>query len=418
MSSHPVIDHRSKGRARNFAEINYAVGLTPCPECGSRTRPRLHYASDTNAMTVTVDCGACGARRIEEFATDGDPAEGLHEQMQLGMKAPSEIISPQQFAAELDRLLRLVGDPTKLSGAAHRASSTAAWDAVTAAHELAKFGEHTLVLPTAWPQQGTKRETAAARRDELVAIAEKHLTERAAGHERGLADAKSLGATPSAYPPSIAFRLAVETGALAGVDDCLALLGRLSSEQALAHPVTFAQKAASIRRTQLGDRANIGLAAAEGSRVTVTPLPSKSDGWTAWRDAMHVASQARVNALGAKALDVATAAFDLERARQLQERIAYLRASAPAHAGLATEARTASKSAEGARTRLLAALDPLIVFTALAETHAAIESWADSESYEAASKRLTLDHLPMDYLVKQNEKLREIFAKIADNLPH
>jgi hypothetical protein len=417
VSNHPVIDHRSKGRARNFAEINYAVGLTPCPECGSRVRPRLFYSSDPNTMTVTVDCGVCGARRIEEFATDGDPAEGMHEQMQLGMKAPSEIISPQQFAAELDQLLPLVGDPLKLSGAAHRASSEAAWDAVTAAYELAKFGEHALVLPKAWPQQGTKRETAAARRDELVAIAEQHLAERRAGNERGLAEAKALAATPSAYPPSIAFRLAVETGALAGVDDTLALLSRLSSEQALAHPATFAQKAASIRRTQLVDRAGIGLAAAEGSGVTVTPLPSTSDGWTAWRNAMRMAGKARVNELGSKALDVATAAFDLERARQLQERIAYLRASAPEHAELATQAHAASKTAEGARTRLLAALGPFLVFAALAETHAAIESWADRESYEAASKRVMLDNLPMRYLVNQNEKLREIFAKIAANLP-
>lgn len=374
-------------------------------------------------MTVRVYCGVCGAPREEIFATDGDPTEGEHERMHLGMQAPSEVITARQFAAELDRLLPLVGDPTTLSGAQHRASGEAAWEAVTAAYELEKFPEAAIILPKVWPQSGSKRETMAARRAELVALAEKHLEERPAGMERGLAAAKALATPASAYPPSSAFRLAINAGALAAARDIEALLAKLAADPAAISPdklppaATFKPKAMDSWRTSLIEKVELELAAAKASGVHIPAPPPNADGWHAWRDALLAASKARVNQLGVKALEAAAAAFDLARGRWSLELIAHIRASSPEHPLLESEATRAMKASELARLRLFDALELFVVFPELAAPRMALPFWADRQAYGAARRRASLDNLAFAAYAKSNEELREIFAKIADNLP-
>lgn len=126
-------------RARTMQEMLFAASLDPCPSCGAIVE-ELALDGGGDAWVLSGACASCGTRCSFQFATEGNPRQGAHERLQLGDGRPSEIISAQQFAEELERLAPSVRDDvTQLPVAAWTAQKTAAERAYTAAVELAKF---------------------------------------------------------------------------------------------------------------------------------------------------------------------------------------------------------------------------------------------------------------------------------------
>ncbi len=404
--------------ARTSAEMGYAVSLQPCPSCGERETPRLIVTGAGERWTCVCDCARCGARRSHVFATHGDPATAPRPRHHLGVGV-SEIITPRQLAAEIDRLASSISpDPASLAGAAFRRSCAALDRTLTSAIELEKFPDDQLVIPRAWAAGGrSPRQVVTGERARIEALFQTYVAEE----ELAIVRAATVisGATPAKLPATTALKLALAHGALAATQDTEALLADLvvgDGDDKLDHAVMFATKGVSIERltAQIDLTAQATEARARGFSVPVAPT-SPSD-WNGWRATLDAAMSPFLNELGAHARAIATKTFDLVRARNHLSRIAYLRAAAPEQAQLATSARQVSTRAERARAELDDALD-LLDLPAVQDVRHKLGTWALGETRASMRANTRLDNLPFAEIVDSNAALRTVLGELAAALP-
>lgn len=187
----PIFWHYAKTQApsithaRTVAEMGYAVSLQPCPSCGARETPHLSMLGQGDRWTYVCDCTRCGARRSHVFATHGDPAKGPRPRRHLG-EGFSEILTPQQLADEIDRLVPGVApDPSRLAGAEFRKAFAALDRTLTTVYELEKFPDDRLVAPRAWAQ-GLRppRQAVSEERAGIVALFEQYVAAEDAAQQR------------------------------------------------------------------------------------------------------------------------------------------------------------------------------------------------------------------------------------------
>lgn len=128
-------------RARSIHEMHFAASLEPCPKCGTRIdAQQLSLAGNDEAWALTGNCPRCATPRAFTFVTYGDPLTAPAPRDELAGPAPSEIISPAQWIAEIDRLIPLVRpDPTKLEIDEWKASRDANKRLLVCLNELRKF---------------------------------------------------------------------------------------------------------------------------------------------------------------------------------------------------------------------------------------------------------------------------------------
>jgi hypothetical protein len=126
-------------RARTVQEMLFAASLVPCPGCGGADAKLALYGHD-DGWVLSGPCSGCGAPRSFQFATEGNPRSGAYERLQLGDGRPSEVITAEQFAAELERLEPgLRDDVSNVPITDWHGQKAVAERAYTAAVELAKF---------------------------------------------------------------------------------------------------------------------------------------------------------------------------------------------------------------------------------------------------------------------------------------
>lgn len=127
---------------RSLAEMGFAASLVPCRHCGSTRPTRLKLQGGGNSWVLYGPCSACGRARWVNFSTDGDPTlqHRAHPWRELGGAEPSRIITPEQFVAELQRLVPAThADPRTLDVPAWLEAAALNDRAVTTARELLKF---------------------------------------------------------------------------------------------------------------------------------------------------------------------------------------------------------------------------------------------------------------------------------------
>ena len=128
------------GTPRSLAEMEFAASLEPCPHCGTTRSANLDLQGAGRSWVLHGPCPSCGKARSVSFTTDGSPLGREHDRLELGGPEPSRIITPEQFAAELDRLLPAThSEPTTLDGAAWLEGTTLNDRAVMISRELLKF---------------------------------------------------------------------------------------------------------------------------------------------------------------------------------------------------------------------------------------------------------------------------------------
>jgi len=420
----PVFWHHSKAPspikyARTLAEMGFAVSLQPCPSCGERETPRSTMMGNGDRWTYVCDCARCGARRSHVFATRGDPGTAPRPRYHLGVGA-SEILTPQQFAAEINRLASSIApDPAHLAGAAFRRSEAALDRTLTSALELEKFPDDQLVLPCAWAANARSlRQTVTDERARIEALFQKYVAEAEPALVRA---AKAVsGASPAKLPATTALKLALAHGALAATQDTEALLADIAhvedGDEKLAHAVTFATRGVLIDRLNAKIELAEDVAAARGRGLSVPVPPASPSDWNGWRATLDAAMSPYLNELGAHVRAIATTTFDLVRARNHLSRIAYLRAAAPGQSQLASSARQVSARAERARAELDDALDLLDV-PAVQDMRHKLAAWAAEETRASMSANTRLDNLPFGSLVDSNDKLRQLLHDLAAALP-
>jgi hypothetical protein len=136
-----TLDAMTVARARSILEMQFAASLEPCPQCGTRIGAQdLSLAGQADAWALTGNCPTCGLPRAFKFRSYGDPLDGAAPRDELGGPAPSEIIAPAGWIAEIERLRPLVhADPTQLDVDAWTASRDANRRTLVCVNELRKF---------------------------------------------------------------------------------------------------------------------------------------------------------------------------------------------------------------------------------------------------------------------------------------
>ncbi len=146
-----VIDLRTPSRerrARNLLELVFLFTLRPCRACGLHD-PDLDFRKevggtlakypDTAEYTVSRRCSHCRCWRQIIAHTVPDPDVPISP-TDLGGEGPSQIIPPEEFLAEVQRLLPLIAEtPSTLPYKPWKVASDALHQATTCANELARF---------------------------------------------------------------------------------------------------------------------------------------------------------------------------------------------------------------------------------------------------------------------------------------
>ncbi len=109
----------------------------------------LSLAGQGDAWALTGRCTGCELPRAFTFRSHGDPLNGPAPRDELGGPRPSEIITPAQLIAEIERLEPLVqSDPTALDVEAWVVSRDANRRRLICVNELRKFvpeGSHRIL---------------------------------------------------------------------------------------------------------------------------------------------------------------------------------------------------------------------------------------------------------------------------------
>ena len=151
-----------EGEPRTRAEMRFAVGLIPCPDCGvvEPVEPRLDGFPYKPIYVWT--CPGCGVERGYRFhypATKPNIDEA--PPFQLGKDEPSRIIAPETFAAEVRRLVPLVpAEPETLDPDAWRVAHGRLNRMRICLNELAKFPGRDVAADRAWLEATAARYTA------------------------------------------------------------------------------------------------------------------------------------------------------------------------------------------------------------------------------------------------------------------
>lgn len=131
-----------RGTPRTYAEMLFAISLSPCAGCGSyETAGSALIPARHGLAIVEHSCPQCAERRETWFHTpariDHLPSPGPHE---LGDEQPSRIIRPGQFIAELVRLEQVEApSPEQLAPQEWRRQWGVNARVVTCINELLKF---------------------------------------------------------------------------------------------------------------------------------------------------------------------------------------------------------------------------------------------------------------------------------------
>lgn len=117
------------------------MSLASCPGCGTRVDPDwLAFEGAGEAWAYSGDCRRCRTPLGFAFVSRGNPLDAPVPRGELGGPAPSEIVRPGAFLAELDRLVpRVRADPTRLSIDEWKQSRDANDRVLVCLAELAKF---------------------------------------------------------------------------------------------------------------------------------------------------------------------------------------------------------------------------------------------------------------------------------------
>jgi len=125
---------------RSSDEMRFWVSLQPCPSCGGRSyrEEDMRLGHDAEFWTMNGSCLLCDTKFSYRFRSN-DPVV-VCPFFEIGGPNPSEIISPQQFVAELEVLLpQLPEDPTPLEPKAWARAHDRVYRALTCVVELLKF---------------------------------------------------------------------------------------------------------------------------------------------------------------------------------------------------------------------------------------------------------------------------------------
>ena len=115
--------------------------MVRCPACGDAAPPDFEIRGGEDRWTLTAACPGCRTPRTFSFRTIGHPLDVTPEHRHLGGLAPSPVVSPAQFLAELDRLLPELEalEVERLDPATWRARTEAKNRASTCVIELSKL---------------------------------------------------------------------------------------------------------------------------------------------------------------------------------------------------------------------------------------------------------------------------------------
>lgn len=152
------------GEPRTLSETRFAASLIPCAGCDCRELGELEYRTGPGVLILSTRCPQCHTVREVRFRPSVDPVKhGTPPRYHLGGSEPSQLIRPDQFVAEIDRLTpSLSWNPEQLAPAAWRAQWSKLDRIITCFTELLKFN----------PDGTALIRDAPLERDRLVALAD------------------------------------------------------------------------------------------------------------------------------------------------------------------------------------------------------------------------------------------------------
>ena len=120
--------------------MKFVASLIACPSCGARETGELRLDGNGTAWSVSGSCPSCGKPRGVLFETAGNPINVQSRDRELAGPEPSQVLSPDELVAELDRVLPRVRDaPSCLSPQLWREAVAANRRAQIVLNELLKF---------------------------------------------------------------------------------------------------------------------------------------------------------------------------------------------------------------------------------------------------------------------------------------